>query len=191
MPKPPPMPETTVPLPATAADWKVAPDACDLFKRYHPRHSSGLVANGTKLSDLVTLHHDGKQDPEALQTETGLSLTTSSFDGSFLSLAFGLTPMMIATTRPHHLIRLSTEIMLEPPCPAFGRLTLESGPNREEYPFEIFETAPALLEWDLHFTSFDPLQARDIWVDLIFNPGPDTRIDLGEVILLRHPRARF
>lgn len=181
------------------ADRASVPPRTLWFRRPVP-WSGGKIAPteaavpGQVLAEKLSLYHDGSETlPAVSQPESGgLAITAQGFDGSFLSLAFGMTREEVRGIHEHDLIRMTARLTVSPDLRIYARLVLLSGPNREEVPREIpLSGGGGLIEWDLSFTRFDPLRARDVWIDLIFEQPRDATIRIDDVTLLRHPRANF
>ncbi len=149
--------------------------------------------SGSNICKGATLHHDGQNDALALSgINGGLAIELSGFSGSFVSIALGFDEAAIASTGRKHLFRLETAFTVTAPLSHFARLNLVHGPNHETVPYEFYGDGPShMVEWDLHFTDFDVIRAKDIWVDLIFESPADNRIEITDMLLLRHPRAVF
>ncbi len=180
------------------ADRATVPPRSLWFRRPVP-WSGGRIAPtdaavpGQILAEKLSLFHDASATmPAVSQTDPGIEIATPGFDGSFLSLALGLDREEVTAIHEHDLIRLTARLTLARPLQVYARLVLLSGPNREEVPreFPLGETG-GMIEWDLAFTGFEPIRARDVWIDLIFEQPADATIHIADVTLLRHPRANF
>lgn len=190
---PPPQPDIP------QADRPNTPPRTMWFRRPSP-WSSGNIApapnavTGQILAEKVSLHHDATEHPPGVsQTETGgIEIQASGFDGSFLSLALGMTREEVAAIHSHDIFRLTVSLHVSQPLRTYSRFTLISGPNREALPLEMAEVEGShMVEWDLYFSNFDPLRAHDAWVDLIFEQPTDATIRIDDLYMLRHPRANF
>lgn len=152
------------------------------------------AVTGQILAEKVSLHHDATEHlPGVAQTETGgIEITAPGFDGSFLSLSLGMTREEVSDIHISDIFRLGMSLRISQPLQTYARLTLQSGPNHDELPLEIPETGNSLMvEWDLHFSNFDPMRAHDAWIDLIFENPADATINIEDLYMLRHPRANF
>ena len=190
---PPPRPD--IPL----ADRPNTPARTLWFRRPEPWINNNIVPTpavvpGQILANKVSLHHDANEhSPGVVQPSTGgIEITAPSFDGSFLSVALGMTRGEVSDIHEHDIIRLTLSLHISKALRSYARLTMLSGPNHEKMPLELTELEGShMVEWDLYFSNFNPLRAKDVWVDLIFEHPSDATIRIDDLYMLRHPRANF
>jgi Family of unknown function (DUF6478) len=166
--------------PAPWSDGKLAP--------------AKAAVQGQILADRLSLHHDANEALPSVDfsENDGLTLSAPGFDGSFLSLALGMSLAEVNEIHHDDIVRLTLRLSLSKPLQTYARLVLLSGPNRAEVPREVVASDEGnMLEWDLMFTNFDPVRAVDAWIDLIFERPVDATITIHDLYMLRHPRANF
>ena len=151
--------------------------------------------SGTPFSADVSIHHDLK--PARLSARQfarapgryDLILDIWDVQGSFASLALALPPEMVERIGREDLIRLDYNITLDQRCDVFARLNLSHGPNVEQVVRKLdLGNQADVIEFDVHYTEFDPTRAKEVWVDLIFNTRPLNRIVLTDLVISRRAR---
>ncbi|SOH93999.1 hypothetical protein SAMN06273572_10324 [Monaibacterium marinum] len=158
---------------------------------------SGQVspATGTELSADVSVHHDmspprivAHQMPRS-QGRHEYALDIWNVRGNFVSLALALPPEQVSRIGKDDLIRVDYTIALEQQCDVFARLNLAHGPNVEQVIRQLdLRKQNDVLEFDVHYTAFDPTRAKEIWIDLIFNTRPLNRVVIRDIVISRRPR---
>lgn len=150
---------------------------------------------GTALAEGVTLHHDITPPELIVRQDQGvdgqfpLILEVWRGAGSFLSLSIALPEVEAMAVTRDDLIRLSYKLELEQQCEVFGRLNLSHGPNTEQVVRALdLQPGKDWLEFDVHYTAFDPDRTREIWIDLIFNTRPLNRIVIHDLMISRRGR---
>ncbi|RED14066.1 DUF6478 family protein [Pontivivens insulae] len=162
-----------------------------------PQTPTGHVfpMTGTELSAGVALHHDISPAEIIVRQDRGtdgqypLIIEVWRGTGSFVSLSLALPEAEAHSVTRDDLIRLSYQLEMEQSCEVFARLNLAHGPNTEQV-VRAVELRPGhdWLEFDVHFTQFDPTRTREIWIDLIFNTLPLNRIVVHDLIISRRAR---
>ncbi|WP_240910451.1 DUF6478 family protein [Pontivivens nitratireducens] len=151
--------------------------------------------SGAQLAADVSLHHDMNPPrivTRQIQRDEGhhdFALDIWNTQGSFMSLALALPSEQMAKIAREDLIRLDYTIELEQRCDVFARLNLVHGPNTEQVVRQLdLRNQGDVLEFDVHYTAFDPTRAREIWIDLIFNTRPLNRVVVRDLVISRRPR---
>ncbi|WP_316015696.1 DUF6478 family protein [Roseobacter sp. HKCCA0434] len=150
--------------------------------------------SGYALSADVTLHHDfdaAHLSTRQVQGGSGQALIMDLWhvEGSFVSLALALPETRVGTVGRNDLIRLGYDLSIEQNCDVFARLNLGHGPNTEQVVRQLdLRPGVTALEFDVHYTDYDPDRAREIWIDLIFAPRPMNRIEIRDLTIARRPR---
>lgn len=158
---------------------------------------AGLVEpiSGAELTADVSLHHD-MVPPRIVARQVArdpgrhdFAIDIWNVQGSFISLALALPSEQVARIGRNDLIRLDYAMELDQPCDVFARLNLAHGPNTEQVVRQLDLRKPQdALEFDVHYTAFDPTRAREIWIDLIFNTRPLNRAIIRDLMISRRPR---
>jgi len=151
--------------------------------------------SGAELAADVSLHHDmvpPRIVTRQIQRDEGhhdFALEVWNVQGSFVSLALAFPSEQVAKIGRDDLIRLDYSIELDQRCDVFARLNLMHGPNTEQVVRQLdLRNAGDVLEFDVHYTAFDPTRAREIWIDLIFNTRPLNRAVIRDLVISRRPR---
>lgn len=180
-------------------DWAWRPP---LWSR--PVSPSGIagVRTGTTLGPAVSLHHDAilsaitfhqerNNRPEDLAPHAA-SIDILDFDGSYLSLSISGPQEGRDGLDHNHILRLEILLDLEEPIEIFTRLNLRHGPNVSQI-VQDFDGRKGKIasEFDLGTIDFEPELLDHFWVDVIFESPAFNRIRLGDMALLRYPRAKL
>lgn len=183
------LPDGYVPPPKTR--WIHIPS---LWKNPEPIFISGNVLTGSSLGKNVTLHHDGQNvdftisRPDSSESRTNFQF--SEFSGSYVSIAFGLTQEGIKDITRNDLLRFVVHSNAANSIKAYIRLNLNHGPNTESITRMIdLGVGQNFVEFDIFYTEYEPIRAKDAWIDLIFNDPQGTEITIDNVIILRRMRA--
>lgn len=172
--------------------WAFRPD---IFRQ--PVRPNGIspVPSGTRISDQVTLHHDGATDCATVrQVQTGhgpaLSLDIFDFSGTFFSAAIDLPEAAWAGLSKSELIRLNVETRAHPFAKIYSRINIRHGPNTEQIIREVdLAIHKNTVEFDLHYSGMEPDKVNGMWLDFICESPRMCQIVIDDLVLSRHPRA--
>ncbi len=171
-----------------------------------PVTPGGVVAteNATALGGDVSLYHDCPLRELILRQVPVLNgdahapyavrVEVMGFEGSFLSLAVQLPPMLIQGLRRDHVVRVSVGLQTERPIQLYARLNVRHGPNVEQLLRALPRVDPGregetLAEFDLHDSEINEKRIESGWLDLIFERPQMNAVTLNDIVVLRYPRA--
>jgi hypothetical protein len=177
-------------------DWAWRPDA---WRGPIVPPAYAGITSGTQLGTGLKLFHDcplGEisvrqiRSADALaQAPYGVVLDIFGFEGSFLSLVFDLPEAGRATTR-NHILRITGALEMEREIESFARLNLKHGPNTEQLVSElVVQDGRFMAEFDLGHADVNEKRLENIWLDIIFDRPAMNRVVMGDLTLMRRPRA--
>ena len=180
-------------------DWAWRPDLW--LKPVIPRGRTEVRA-GTHVARCVALHHDCLRPEIAFRQERNRKaedlapyaavIDVLGFDGSYLSVTVEGQEKGLAGLSRNHILRLEILLELEAPVEIFTRLNLRHGVNVTQIGQDFDGMKGKIAsEFDLGSAKFDEELLDHFWVDIIFESPAFNRIRLGDMTLMRYPRAKF
>ncbi len=180
-------------------DWAWRPE---LWLRPVTPRGRTAVRAGTHVARGVALHHDCLRPEIAFRQERSRRvgdlapyaavIDVFGFDGSYLSVTVEGPEKGLEGLTRNHILRLEILLELEAPVEIFTRLNLRHGVNVTQIVQDFDGTKGKIAsEFDLGSAKFDETLLDHFWVDIIFESPAWNHIRLGDVTLMRYPRAKF
>lgn len=120
----------------------------------------------------------------------GIALDVLGFEGSFLSLVVDLPDAGRTSMNRSHIVRVTGRLEMERESACYARLNVKHGPNTEQL---VSQLAPQdgvfVAEFDLGHAEVNEKRLETVWMDIIFERPAMNRILLGDLTLMRRPRA--
>lgn len=178
-------------------DWAWRPDAWrgPIYPATQVGTQSGTeVGAGLKLfhdcplAELILRQH--RNFGPGTAAPFSIALDVLGFEGSFLSLVVDLPDAGRTSMNRTHIFRVTGRLEVEHEIACYARLNVKHGPNTEQLVSKLEPKEGAFAaEFDLGHAEVNEKRLETVWMDIIFEQPAMNRIVLGDLTLMRRPRA--